>query len=97
MKSLFHAFVMCQSMFCAIPCPVQIWDEQARDKLLWCLPLVGLEIGLVWWLGSLLCEFLALPVLIQGAVLCAAPWILTGSIHLTPSGPAGIWIAAGKS
>ena len=41
MKSLFHAFVMCQSMFCAIPCPVQIWDEQARDKLLWCLPLVG--------------------------------------------------------
>lgn len=82
MKSLFHAFVMCQSMFCAIPCPVQIWDEQARDKLLWCLPLVGLEIGLVWWLGSLLCDFLALPVLIQGAVLCAAPWNLTGSIHL---------------
>ena len=82
MKSLFHAFVMCQSMFCAIPCPVQIWDEQARDKLLWCLPLVGLEIGLVWCLGSLLCDFLALPVLVQGAVLCAAPWILTGSIHL---------------
>ena len=82
MKSLFHAFVMCQSMFCAIPCPVQIWDEQARDKLLWCLPLVGLEIGLVWWLGSLLCDFLVLPVLVQGAVLCAAPWILTGSIHL---------------
>ena len=82
MRSLFHAFVMCQSMFCAIPCPIQIWDEQARDKLLWCLPLVGLEIGLVWWLGSLLCDFLALPVLVQGAVLCAAPWILTGSIHL---------------
>ena len=58
MKSLFHAFVMCQSMFCAILCPVQIWDEQARDKLLWCLPLVGLEIGLVWWLGVCCAIFL---------------------------------------
>lgn len=82
MKSFFHAFVMCQSMFCAIPCPFQIWDEDARDKLLWCLPLVGLEIGLVWWLVSLLCDYFAFPVLIQGAALCAAPLLLTGCIHL---------------
>ncbi len=82
MKSWFHAFVMCQSMFCAIPCPFQIWDENARDKLLWCLPLVGLEIGFVWWLVSLLCAYFAFPVLIQGAVLCAAPLLLTGCIHL---------------
>ena len=82
MKTFLHAFVMCQSMFCAIPCPSRIWDEQARDKLLWCLPLVGLEIGLVWWLASLLCAYFALPVLIQGAVLCAMPLVLTGCIHL---------------
>ena len=82
MKTFFHAFVMCQSMFCAIPCPFQIWDEKARDQLLWCLPLVGLEIGLVWWLVNLLCETFALPVLIQGAVLCAMPLLLTGCIHL---------------
>ena len=29
MKSFFHAFFMCQSMFCAIPCPCKIWDEDA--------------------------------------------------------------------
>lgn len=82
MKGFFHAFVMCQSMFCAIPCPCRIWDEDARDKLLWCLPLVGLEIGIVWYLVFWLCGFFGLPGLLQGAVLCIAPLILTGCIHL---------------
>ena len=48
MKRYFHAFVMCQSMFCAIPCPIQIWDEDAKDKMLLFLPIVGLEIGAIW-------------------------------------------------
>ena len=29
MKQYFNAFFMCQSMFCAIPCPMKIWDEKA--------------------------------------------------------------------
>ena len=37
MKTCLHAFIMCQSMFCAIPAP-QIWDEKARDKMLSVLP-----------------------------------------------------------
>ena len=82
MKSFFHAFVMCQSMFCAIPCPCKVWDEDARDKLLWCLPLVGLEIGIVWYLISWLCAYFALPILLQGGILCIAPLVLTGCIHL---------------
>ena len=82
MKQFFHAFVMCQSMFCAIPCPFQIWDEEARDKLLWCLPLVGLEIGLAWWLIALVCAYWGIPMLLQGAIVCAAPLLLTGCIHL---------------
>ena len=82
MRSFFHAFVMCQSMFCAIPCPCKIWDEDARDKLLWCLPLVGLEIGIVWYLISWLCDYFSLSVLLRGAVLCIVPLLLTGCIHL---------------
>ena len=31
MISYFHAFAMCQSMFCAIPFPGIVWDEKARD------------------------------------------------------------------
>ena len=60
---------MCQSMFCAIPCPCKIWDEEARDKLLWCLPLVGLEIGLLWWCLGLLCRFLGLSQAVTGIAL----------------------------
>ena len=51
MKRIFTGFAMCQSMFCAIPFPGTLWDEEARDHMLLFLPLVGLEIGLIWYLG----------------------------------------------
>ena len=53
MKRILHAFFMCQSMFCAIPCPCRVWDEEARPLMLPMLPLVGLEIGALWWLLGL--------------------------------------------
>ena len=53
MKTYLNAFFMCQSMFCAIPAP-QIWDEKAKDKMLLFLPVVGLELGVIWYLLSLL-------------------------------------------
>ena len=82
MKRLLHAFWMCQSMFCAIPCPCKTWDEDARYALLWCLPLVGLEIGFIWWISGLLCVFFGLHQLIVGLVLCAVPYFATGFLHL---------------
>ncbi|MBQ9762184.1 MAG: adenosylcobinamide-GDP ribazoletransferase [Oscillospiraceae bacterium] len=82
MKRYVHAFAMCQSMFCAIPCPWKIWDEEAKDKMLLFLPLVGLEIGAIWALLSWLCERFCLPDLVTGLILCACPYILTGFIHL---------------
>ena len=54
MKTYLHAFAMCQSMFCSIPAP-QVWDEKAKDKMLLFLPLVGLEIGLLWAALAWLC------------------------------------------
>ena len=82
MKRYIHAFFMCQSMFCAIPCPIQIWDENARDKMLLFLPVVGLEIGAIWVLLGWLCSLLNLPVLITGLILCVWPFLATGQIHL---------------
>lgn len=82
MKRYFHAFIMCQSMFCAIPCPIQIWDEDAKDKMLLFLPIVGLEIGAIWVLLAWLCSFLNLPALLTGLILCVWPFLATGQIHL---------------
>ncbi len=82
MKRYFHAFIMCQSMFCAIPCPVHIWDEDARDKMLLFLPVIGLEIGAVWVFLAWLCRLLNLPALLTGLILCVWPFLATGYIHL---------------
>ena len=81
MKKYLYAFVMCQSMFCAIPAP-QAWDEKAKDKMLLFLPVVGLEIGALWGALAWLCRLLNLPALVAGLVLCAYPFLITGFIHL---------------
>ena len=80
MKQWLQAFGMCQSMFCAIPSPWQGWEEKAREKMLLCLPLVGLEIGLLWWGLGLLSRYL--PPMLAGAVLAGWPWLATGFLHL---------------
>ena len=82
MKRYFHAFAMCQSMFCAIPSPFQVWDEEARPKMLLFLPVVGLEIGLLWWGIAQLAVILKLPVLIRGLVIALWPYLATGYLHL---------------
>lgn len=82
MKRVFRAFLMCQSMFCAIPCPCQIWDEEARPLMLPMLPLVGLEIGALWAFLGWLTGFLGLPVLVRGLILALWPYLVTGFLHL---------------
>jgi len=81
-KTYFHAFVMCQSMFCAIPFPGTLWDEKARDKMLLFLPIVGLEMGILWAALAWLCNFLNLPTLVRGLVLAVYPFLAAGFIHL---------------
>ena len=81
MKRIIDAFFMGLGMFTAIPCPYRPWDEDARDMMLVCLPIVGAVLGLLWaslgalgmaWLTPSLCA----------ALLAALPWLLTGFIHL---------------
>lgn len=81
MKTYLYAFVMCQSMFCAIPAP-QIWDEKAKSKMLLFLPIIGLEIGAIWAVLAWLCRLLNLPAMVTALVLSAYPYIVTGFLHL---------------
>lgn len=82
MKTYFHAFAMCQSMFCAIPFPGNFWDEKARDKMLLFLPIVGLEMGVIWAGLAWLCNILNLPALVRGLILSVYPFLAAGFIHL---------------
>ena len=81
MKTYFHAFAMCQSMFCAIP-TLQIWDEKAKEKLLLFLPIVGLELGILWATLAWFCCWLQLPSLVTGLILAIYPYMATGFLHL---------------
>ena len=81
MKRLWNAFCMCYGMFTALPCPYRPWDEDARDLMLVCLPIVGTLLGLLWAaLSTVASMWLVHPLF--AAVTAALPWLLTGFIHL---------------
>ena len=82
MKQFLTSFSMCQSMFCAIPFPLKRWEEGQRDNMLLCLPLVGLEIGLLWAGLGWLCRLLELPKRITALALSLYPYLATGFLHL---------------
>ncbi len=81
MKKLFRAFLMCVSMFSVVPVPGKVWDEEARPLMTLFLPAVGLMIGGIWAALAYLVRFLPLPKLVEAAVLCAYPFLVTGGIH----------------
>ena len=81
MKRFWNAFCMCYGMFTALPCPYRPWDEDARDMMLVCLPIVGALLGLLWAaLGAL--GMMWLTPALRAALIAALPWLLTGFIHL---------------
>ncbi|MCR5808872.1 MAG: adenosylcobinamide-GDP ribazoletransferase [Clostridiales bacterium] len=82
MKAWLHAFFMAWGMFLAVPCPYKKWDEKALDRMLVFLPAMGLIVGGVWVLAAYLTHLLAFPAAVTAALLSAAPWLLTGFIHL---------------
>ena len=75
-----YGFFMAWGMFLAIPCPVRIWKEEARDKQLACFGLIGLIVGGLWILLDMLSAKLPLP--LRAVCMAALPWLASGFIHL---------------
>ncbi|MBR4896893.1 MAG: adenosylcobinamide-GDP ribazoletransferase, partial [Clostridia bacterium] len=82
MKKLLRACAMCFSMFCAIPSPFHVWDDEARPLMTLFLPVVGAWIGILWTGCAYLVRFFGLPALAAGAILCAFPFLVTGGMHM---------------
>jgi len=69
-------------MFCAIPLPFHVWDDDSMDLVQPCFPLVGALIGLIWLgITGLLSARGAHPVL-SAAIVAATPFLLSGFLHL---------------
>ena len=78
---LIYAFFMCFGMFTSIPCPYRPWNEDAREWMTACLPMVGAVIGGLWY--ALACAANAfLPAMLRAAAIAAIPFLLTGFMHL---------------
>ncbi len=75
-----YGFFMAWGMFLAIPCPVRIWKEEARDKQLACFGLMGLLVGGLWILLDMVSAKLPLP--LRAVCMAALPWLASGFIHL---------------
>ena len=75
-------FYMSLGMFCGIPLPFHIWDEDLTPVMVVLLPMVGLVIGVVWWAVGLLFIVLNPPIIFISAILAVTPFIISGFIHL---------------
>ena len=82
MKRYLQAWAMCRSMFCFIPSPWRVWNEAARPLMLAFLPVLGLELGAIWWGLAWLLRYFSVPVSVAALLLCAYPYVVTGAIHL---------------
>ena len=73
---------MAFSMFCAIPLPFHIWDEACLNLVLTSFPIVGLFLGIIWWVLAELLSFSGIPIILTVAILTVTPFLLTGFLHL---------------
>ena len=80
MKEFFVALGMAASMFTVLPLPGARWEERLRPLSIALLPAIGLGIGLLWRGIAVLASLL--PAYLGAAAVAAAPWLLTGFIHL---------------
>lgn len=78
---LIRAFFMCLGMFTSLPCPYRPWDEDARDAMTSCLPMVGAVVGGLWCALALAADAL-LSETVRAAVIAFTPLLITGFMHL---------------
>ena len=82
MPRYFKGLYMSFGMFCAVPLPVNIWDDKCMNLMLPCFPLVGAIIGAMWWGLAELLVFSGINIILVSAVLAVFPFFITGFLHL---------------
>ncbi|MCL2366195.1 MAG: adenosylcobinamide-GDP ribazoletransferase [Oscillospiraceae bacterium] len=60
MKRVFKGLIMAFGMFTTIPMP-KVWDDRGAKYVMTWFPIVGLVIGLIWWVSAELLVYLQWP------------------------------------
>lgn len=82
MKSIFGGIATAFSMYSALPMPQIGWTDATMKYSMCFFPLVGVFIGAVVWLWTLLCGAASFGTVLSAAVLAVLPPFLSGGIHL---------------
>jgi len=75
-----QGFLQAMSMYTVLPLPGLRWDSRADRHILACFPAAGLVIGGLWYLLARLTA--SLPLMPGAALVTAAPFLLSGFLHL---------------
>lgn len=82
MKTFFSSCVIAFSTYSRIPMPQVEWSEKNMRHTLALFPLVGLAVGLIFWVVDGICALLGVGMVLRAALLTAVPVVVTGGIHL---------------
>ncbi len=82
MKRMFKALSMSISMFSIFPVFKNIWDDEAMNLVMLCLPIVGAIIGICSYFIFLILNIINIPSLIKTVIIMLCPLIMSGFIHL---------------
>lgn len=82
MKNLWETVLVAFGMFSRVPVKTVEWTKENRRYSMLAFPLVGVLLGLCWFLLNLVCKALGVPTLLTGAFLTGLPLLLAGGIHL---------------
>ncbi|MCL2140424.1 MAG: adenosylcobinamide-GDP ribazoletransferase [Dehalococcoidia bacterium] len=75
-------FYMALGMFCSIPLPFNLYDEDCLDLMLSYFPFVGVVIGVLWWGVATLLGLSNLHIMLTTALITIVPFLLSGFMHL---------------
>lgn len=82
MRRLLASLWVALSTYSKIPCPQVTFSDENRRYSLCFFPVVGLAVGAVLMGWITLCPVLSLGPLLQGAVGCLIPILVSGGIHM---------------
>lgn len=81
-NDLYKGLNMTLSMFTKIPLPKYVWDEKSARYIMRLYPLIGLIVGLFWYVSFRILILFNINNILLSALTMLSPLLITGFIHL---------------
>jgi len=82
MKRFFKGLYMSFGMFCAVPLPFKVWDDESANLMLLFFPIVGAFLGALWWGAARVLVLTGIHTMLAAAILMMIPFLTAGFLHL---------------